>query len=230
MSTRVTRVLCAADPRGSAEAVDRARRIAEEDGIHALIVTGDLGGGEDRAASYRAVFHALAGDRVRAYWVPGPRDAPIAHYLREAHNLEAVYPLIRGVHGTAAFAGAMVVAGIGGEIGDDPDAPREETERLHYPRWEAEYRLKIVGELGEHDRMLVFCTPPAHKGRGTPGSDTVAELIGTWRPRLAVCGGPPGTQMIGRSMVVSPGSVADGHYAVADLQARNVELCELVAG
>jgi Icc-related predicted phosphoesterase len=33
--------------------------------------------------------------------------------------------------------------------------------------------------------------------------------------------------MLGRSMVVAPGSLHDGHYAVADLHTREVELEEL---
>jgi Icc-related predicted phosphoesterase len=229
MASRVTRVLCAADPRGSEAAVRRLRETAADRGVHAIALVGDLGGGADRRQSYRTVFRALAGDGIPAYWVPGPGDAPVGDYLREAHSVEVVTPLVRGVHGTAAFApGYLVVAGLGGAIDDDPDSPREEVERLAYPRWEAEYRLKLLAELGEHERLLVFATPPAHKGRGIPGSEAVAELIGTWRPRLAVCGGPRETATIGRTLVVAPGSLAGGQYAVADLHSHDVELGELV--
>jgi hypothetical protein len=160
--------------------------------------------------------------------VPGAADAPVDDYLREAHAIEVAYPFLHGVHGTAAFApGSVVVAGFGGEVDDDPAGPRDELHRLRYPRWEAEYRLKLVGELDEHERVLLFATPVAHKGRGTPGSEVLAELIGTHRPRLAVCGGERRTQMIGRSVVVAPGRLADRHYAIADLETRAVELEEL---
>jgi Icc-related predicted phosphoesterase len=229
MASRVTRVLCAAEPRGSSDAVDRLGEVAGDRDAQAIVLAGDLGGGQDRSQSYRPLFHALGALDIPAYWVPGRSDAPIGAYLREAHNVEIVFPRLRGVHGTGAFATAhLVVAGFGGEIDDDPDAQREELECLRYPRWEAEYRLKLLGELGEHERMLAFATPPAHKGLGLRGSDAVAELIGTWRPRLVVCGGPRGTEMIGRSLVVAPGSLAEGHYAVADLKARHAELGELV--
>ena len=33
--------------------------------------------------------------------------------------------------------------------------------------------------------------------------------------------------MIGRTLVVAPGSLADGSYAVADLHSRTAELAEL---
>jgi hypothetical protein len=105
---------------------------------------------------------------TRLLCIADPRGdaAAIAHVLEASRD--------RDVHGIAAFApgGHLVVAGMGGAIDDDPDAPREEVGELRYPRWEAEYRL-----------------------------------------------------MLGNSLVVAPGSLAvDGCYAVADLQAREVEL------
>lgn len=230
MIKRVTRVLCAARPSGSVHAIESLHRIADDRDAQAIVVVGDLGVGGRRRDGYRALFRALAGDERPAYWVPGPGDAPIADYLRETHNAEVVHPFLRSVHGTVAFApGHLLVAGLGGEISDDLEAPREELDRLRYPRWEAEYRLKLLGELGEHDRMLVFATPPAHKGMDAPGSDVVAELIGTWRPRIVVCPGPRPPAVLGTSLVVAPGSLGEGHYAVADLSAREVEFGELVA-
>ena len=230
MIKRVTRVVCAASPSGSVQGIERLHQIADDRDAQAIVVVGDLGVGDRRHGSYRAVFRALANDRHPAYWVPGPRDAPIGDYLRETHNIEVVHPLVRGVHGTVAFApGHLLVAGLGGEISDDPEAPREEVDRLRYPRWEAEYRLKLLGELGEHDRLLAFSTPPAHRNIDAPGSDVVAELVGTWRPRIVVCPGPRPAVMLGSSLIVAPGSLADGIYAVADLGARDVEFGELVA-
>jgi hypothetical protein len=36
--------------------------------------------------------------------LPGPGDAPVDHCLREAYNVEVVFPFLRDVHGTMAFA------------------------------------------------------------------------------------------------------------------------------
>jgi Icc-related predicted phosphoesterase len=230
MGEHVTRVLCAAEPRGSAEVIERLAEVAAESAVDATVVVGDLGGGADRRAGYRSVFRALAGFRSPVYWVPGPGDVPVGACLREAYNIEIVSPLLRGVHGTLAFTpDQQLVAGMGGEISDDPEAARDELERLRYPRWEAEYRLKILAELAEHECILVFATPPAHKGRGTPGSEAVAELINTHRPRLVVCGGERRTETLGRSTIVAPGGLGDGHYAVADIRRHDVELGELAA-
>jgi Icc-related predicted phosphoesterase len=203
---------------------------AEDREAEAVALVGDLSGGDDRPQSYRSVFRALASGERPAYWVPGPADAPVDDYLREAQNMEVVFPFLHGVHGTAAFApGYVLFAGVGGEIDDDPGGRRDELQRLRYPRWEAEYRLKLLRELAEHELVLLFWTPPAHKGRGTPGSEALAELVNTHRPRLVVCGGERGVEALGRSTVVAPGSLRDGHYAVADLQTREVQLEELAA-
>jgi Icc-related predicted phosphoesterase len=228
MARRVTRVLCAADPRGSAEALDALGAVVEEHDVQALCVVGDLSGETDGVEGYRSVFHALGNIGLPAFWVPGPDDAPITDYLREAYNMEVVHPFLHGVHGTAAFAdGHVLFAGFGGEVSDDPDAERDEVSRLSYPRWEPEYRLKIIRELDEHQLALLFSTPPAHKRLGTPGSEGLTELVGTFRPRLVVCGGERMTERIGRSLVVAPGSLDDGHYAIADLHAREAETLEL---
>jgi Icc-related predicted phosphoesterase len=55
---------------------------------------------------------------------------------------------------------------------------------LSHPRWEPEYRLKLVGELR--------------------------------------------SEMLGRSVVVAPGALDDGRYAVVDLHRREVAFEELV--
>jgi Icc-related predicted phosphoesterase len=223
---RVTRVLCAADPGGSAQALEALIDATEDRDVHALALVGDLGG-ED---GLRGLFKALIRAGLAAFWVPGAGDAPLADYLREAANTEIVAPFLRGVHGTAAFAGGHVLfAGFGGEVSDDPDAPRDETDRLVYARWEPEYRLKIVRELDEHQLVLLFSTPPAHKGLGTEGSEVLAELVSTHRPRLVVCGGEPGVELLGRSLVVAPGSLGEGRYAIADLHAREAQLEQLEA-
>jgi Icc-related predicted phosphoesterase len=90
-------------------------------------------------------------------------------------------------------------------------------------------RLKLLRELKEYQLVLVFCTPPEHKGLGRAGSEVVAELVNTYAPRLVVCGGERGIEMLGRSLVVAPGSLADGGYAVADLGAQQAQLEQLAA-
>jgi hypothetical protein len=225
MSEHVNRILCAADPNGSAEAIDGLLAAADQHSVDAIAVIGDIGATDGGA---RKVFRALARASCPVFWVPGAGDAPVERYLQEAFNIETAYPLLRGVHGTGASAsGGVAFAGFGGELSDDPRHPRDEREKLSYPRWEVEYRLKVVTEFDYNELVLLFWSAPAHKGLGRPGSEGVAEVIGTYRPRLVVCGGERGVEVLGRSLTVAPGSLREGDYAVADLHDRTAELKRL---
>ena len=206
----------------------RVLEAAAEHDVQAVALVGELSGYTNTREGSRAILKQLGQCRLPAFWVPGARDAPVDDSLREAYNLEVVYPSLHGVHGTAAFApGYVLFAGFGGHVDDDPDGRREELSELSYPRWEPEYRLKLLREFKDHELVLLFATPPLHKEVGAGSSEVVAELVGTHRPRLVVCGGERGTWKIGRSLVVAPGSVEDGCFAVADLSARDAELHEL---
>jgi Icc-related predicted phosphoesterase len=221
---RVQRLLCIADPRGSGEALQAMKEAATEGGADAVVVVGDLS--SDEGDDYRPVFRALGEIGLPAYWVPGPGDAPVAEYLHEAYNMEVVHPFLHGVHGTAALApdGHVLFAGLGGDVSDDPAEAREEEQHLRYPRWEPEYRLRVLREFDELQLVLAFWSPPAHKGSGAVGSEAIAELVATHRPRVVVCSGDRSTELIGRSVVVAPGALGHGHYAIADLQKPGAEL------
>lgn len=65
---RVRRILCAADPRGSVEAIDALLRAASSDDVQAIAALGDLGGaGGDRAEDYPSL-HGVHGT---AAFAPG---------------------------------------------------------------------------------------------------------------------------------------------------------------
>jgi uncharacterized protein len=222
----VNSILCAADPGGSIAMLERLVLAADQHKVDAVAIVGNL---DDRGENYRAVFHALGRAGCPVFWVPGPADAPVEHHLHEAFNVETAYPHVRGVHGTAVKAsGELVFAGFGGEISDDPRQRRDEQRRLSYPRWEPEYRLKVLGELDYNDLVLLVWAAPVHKGLGTNGSQAVAELIGTYRPRLVVCGEGSGVEVLGRSSIIAPGSLRAGYYAIADLRERKAQIRQLV--
>ena len=80
-------------------------------------MVGDLGAPWSKPDTYRALFRALGESGLPAFWVPGQTDAPLGDYLRESSNMEVAYPLLRGVHGTAAIGpGHVLVAGMGGAV------------------------------------------------------------------------------------------------------------------
>ncbi|HEY7253559.1 MAG TPA: heat-stable protein [Methylomirabilota bacterium] len=215
---RVRRILCAAAPRGSRKAVTQLLDAAERHGAHALALLGDLAGPLYKPEDLRTVLRALANGGRHAFWVPGPGDAPVEHYLRESHEAELLVPFLRGVHGTTAFApGYVLFAGMGGEISDDAFEPREEIKALRYPHWEVDYRLKALRDLDEFELVLMFWTPPADPDRGPGGSEGLAEFVEAHRPRLVVCHGDPEEKMLNHTLVVRPGDLKHGQYAIVNL-------------
>jgi Icc-related predicted phosphoesterase len=221
------RLLAVADLRGRIDQLGHVLDMRDDLGFDAVALVGDLAG-EHGAGDYQAAFEALGGAGVPAFWVPGPGDAPLQGYLRASHNMEVVYPNLEGIHGTIARRRHLVFAGMGGEILNDPATVRDEHSRLRYPGWEVEYRLKALRDVEERRKVLLFSTPPAHKGRGGEGSDVLAELVKTIRAQVVVTTGERRTEQLGRTLVVAPGSLADGDYAVIDLhgQARTLALAE----
>jgi Icc-related predicted phosphoesterase len=221
----VRRMLAVSDVRGDA---DKLAEALETDRHDAVAVVGDLAGErEDTRRSVREVFKVLGKARLPSFWIPGPDDAPLSNYLRECYNVEIVFPTLHSVHGTFAFTpDYTIVAGMGGEIADDPGTDREEEYALRYPGWEVEYRLKIVRELEEHERVFLFATLPAHKGLKQPGSEVLAELIKTYSPRVVVAAGGPGVrhEFLGTSLVIMPGSLSEGEFATVDVQQQSVDI------
>lgn len=218
------KLLALADVQGK---IERLREVldAEATSVDAVALVGDLAAPWSVKGNHREILQALGRLERPAFWVPGRNDAPLRRFLQDSHNAELVHPLLHGVHGTYATAsGGGVVAGIGGEIVDEPETVRAEDFLLRYPGWEAEYRLKLLSELNEQPAVLLFATPPEHKGLGDPGSQVVAELIKLHAPRVAVVGGGAARQeRLARTLVVCPGRLADGDYALVNLQAATVE-------
>jgi uncharacterized protein len=225
VSGHITRIVTSCGPRGQSKEVERLLEAAGEDEADALALLGDLGA-EGEVREYAAILRTVGRANIPAFYIPGPGDAPFGKYLREAHNTEVVFPSMHGVHGAFALAPGyqLLFAGMGGEIVDDPHHEREELERLSYPGWEVEYRLKILRELKDYPKVFLFATPPAHKGLREGGSEVLAEVVKTYAPDLVLTGGEGfhGAQL-GTSLVVSPGRSSEGEYTLVDLSEREAE-------
>jgi Icc-related predicted phosphoesterase len=229
MAQRIHKLVAAGGVGGDIGPFEQLFAELSGDGTEAIVLVGELSGPENKGDSYRAIFRTVGEAGVPAFWVPGPTDAPFHDYLRESYNMEIAFPLLRGVHGTVALGNAHILfGGLGGEIVDDPDTIRDEDSVLRYPGWEVEYRLKVIREFEAPEKVLLFTTPPAHKGLHAPGSEVVAELIKTYNPRFAIVGGDePAQEELGKTVVVCPGRLDRGSYAVIDLRARSVEAATL---
>jgi uncharacterized protein len=225
------KLVAVGDIRGAVSSVETLVDTVADTDVDAIVAVGDLTEPRSKPETWRVIFKALGRAGRPAFWVPGATDAPIREYLRESYNVEIVYPRLRGVHGTAAVGPESVLfVGMGGEIQDDPDALREEEALLRYPGWEVEYRLKAVREFKDYPRVFLFTTRPAHKGLGEPGSEVLAELVKTHSPRVVVVSGDePAEEMLGTSLIVCPGRLDRGEYAIVDFHDRSVEAATLSA-
>jgi uncharacterized protein len=231
MAKHIQKVLAVGAINGEVDLLENLFEELGDEPIDAVTVVGDLGAPWSKADTFRALFKLLGHADLAAFWIPGANDAPISDYLRESYNMEVAYPKLCGVHATAAIGPDHVLfAGLGGEIVDDPETVRSEEAFLRYPGWEAEYRLKVVGEFKDYAKVLLFTTRPAHKGLREPGSAVLAELINTYRPRVVVTAGDePSEERLGTSLLVSPGRLDQGRYALIDFQDSAVEFGTVAA-
>ena len=219
------RLVAAGAINGAADALQALLAEAGESDADALVIVGDLAARGNGKESLRAIFSALGEGGLPTFWVPGAADAPLSAYLRESYNMEIVHPHLHGVHGTFAIGpGRVLFAGMGGELVDEPEATRLEDERLRYPAWELEYRLKTIRELRDYEKVFLFATQPAHKGLHGAGSEGLAVLINTYRPRLAVVPGDAVAETrLGTTLVVRSGRLDQGEYALIDLHDLSVQ-------
>ena len=185
--------------------------------------------GED-ASLYGEFFDFMGEWGVPTYLVPGNMDAPRRKYFETLLQEPAGPDMVFCVHGSPAFLGGMLIAGAGGEI---VERGGEDFFVLQVPRWEAEYLMYCVRHFEER-KIFLFHTPPVgaldldkdqHKG-----SRVVNDLIGTYEPWLVFCGhahNSRGSERIGESVVINPGSLKGGCFALVDCETREAEFRSL---
>ncbi len=178
--------------------------------------------------AYEAFFDELGKLDIPVMVVPGHLDAPERLYLQAALNHEVVAPNIDMIHRSfAPLPGEnLVVAGFGGGLSEDL---RENRFVLVYPEWEAEFAFEFLRHM-EQEPILVFHTPPRYENLDLEngkhiGRPIVTELIKTYKPRFAFCGSAlngQGVATIGTTLVVNPGPLRDGHYALVHTRTKEV--------
>jgi Icc-related predicted phosphoesterase len=206
--------------RGEVGRLDEVLSEIADEGVDAIAAIGDLGAPWSGPEIYREIVRLFGAVDVPLYWIPGRTDAPLEEFLPEAFNLEIAIPTLRAVHGLVAEGpGEVLFAGMGGDIIDDPDTITLEESILRYAGWHVEYRLKVLREFDDRQKVFLFTTPPAHKGIGGQGSAVLAELIKTYNPMVAVVRGEtPAEHQLAKTVVVSPGRVDEGTYAIIDVR------------
>jgi hypothetical protein len=159
-------------------------------------------------------FETLGDLGVFAAVIPGPADTPLEEFLRMGMHAEVDFPGVHLVHATLVQKGDVAVCGIGGRIGNGAVVDRDS-----FPRTLAEYHLRPLLAARQPHRILLLSVPPTGPLGGDEGTPLIGDLIDSHHPSLCVVGGSDacrGCQRLARTLVVNPGSLAEGSAAWLD--------------
>ena len=178
----------------------------------AAILTGDLTNFGDPPDAFRVV------DAVRAHC---PTVWAVTGNLDMLWVIDAFRDAGISLHGEGRRVGDLGIFGCGGSNITPMDTPTELEE----------HELDAVLErahaaVADAPRRLMICHTPPYDTRldrlvnGTPvGSPAVRRFIERHRPDVAVVGHiheGRGTDMVGETLVVNPGALRDGGYAIVE--------------
>lgn len=186
------------------DAVSNVRRLGRD--FDAVIAAGDF----TYKATLEAAVEALTAlaEIGPVYFVPGNTDPPELARFRT----DGVYPL----HGSTAPLGPFTVGGVGGSL----PTPFKDLFRISEEEIEA-----LLKSLIPPPHILVTHNPPkGHLDRvggvKPVGSVAVRRYIEERQPLLSVHGHiheDRGISLLGETVLVNPGPLKDGYYAVAEI-------------
>ena len=161
----------------------------------------------------------LADTQKTVYVLPGMSDAPEAVYFKTVYALTRLYANLRPAHEQVYHEDDFLVSGFGGQltVGEDD---REFLLRYTTP-W-AEFSTRNLSYM-PGDKILMTYTPPVCRLDMADGERLgmlfVNDLIEKTAPKFLVCGqaySSPGRVLLGSTVVINPGPLFKGQYAVLD--------------
>ena len=182
---------------------------------------------------YTAFFKALAETGKPCFVVPGNLDAPLDFFLHVALNRKVVAHNTCIIHHRVSdkfsvpLSRDMHICGFGGEI---TEKNSEQFFGLIFPRVQALYAVEPFIDFPLPKTLILHTVP---RLMHTRGSDVVEELIDTVRPSHVFCGAfddLQGEKTVGTALVVCPGEMKKGHYAVVDSISNKVVFGKLEVG
>jgi Icc-related predicted phosphoesterase len=184
--------------------------------------------------SYAKVFTLLGNLGVPVYLIPGEHDAPFTTLTAALQAHWGTGRLILAHRAVHALPNGDAVAGFGGLL----TAARDDARLLlHFPDWMVQNAFENLAAFSSvfreaRRRIFLFALPPRatnldlHGGTHS-GDSTLNTIIKTYGPHLVCCGGSDGTrgvELIEGALVVRPGSLVEGSYAVVDLDRMQAQL------
>lgn len=179
------------------------------------------------AKAFRLFLEELARFRGTVRVVPGHRDAPLTDYLRAVLKDPPGNSHVGLVHKSFINTGRdFVLVGFGGDLTPD----ERETDLVNrFPEWELAYHLQVLEHMPQDPILLTHYPPLAEvvdlEDGEHVGSPRLRELIELHRPAYVFCGhanGSQGVESIGRTVVINPGSLREGDYAILNTRKETV--------
>jgi Icc-related predicted phosphoesterase len=204
------RLVCFGDIHMALRAIERVAPALRE--ADAAILTGDITNFGDPPDAFEVV------DAVRVHC---PTVLAVTGNLDMAWVIDAFREAGISLHGEGRRLGDLGIFGCGGSNITPMDTPTEFEEPELRRVLEAGHAL-----VADAPRRLMICHTPPYDTRldrlvnGTPvGSPAVRAFIETHRPDIAVVGHiheGRGIERVGDTLVLNPGALRDGGYAVVD--------------
>ena len=158
--------------------------------------------------------------------IPGELDAPEERYFLFLQQSAFGSETIRLAQENILQAGPYLFAGFGGRLTENQS---EDYFLLHYARTETIFALRRPHYLNP-PRILLFYAPPwlpdDEPAQAEGASPLVTHLINAAAPSLLFSSSPtrlPRSKTYGGTVVVQPGALADGHFAVVQTKTREAE-------
>ncbi|MFQ6002546.1 MAG: metallophosphoesterase [Candidatus Zixiibacteriota bacterium] len=183
---------------------------------------------EKNTCLYHTFYDNMRKIGLPLFTIPGNVDSPLNQYIEIGWEEMKKNSKLHIVHSSFFDLDKhFIVTGFGGEI---TQQGKEDYFVLQFPRWEVEYGLNFLSNISS-TKILLSHTPPI----GTLDSDdgkhkgckVINDLIQIHRPKWVFCGhahGARGEEIIGDSIIVNPGSLKNGFYALVDTDKEKIEL------
>jgi hypothetical protein len=235
------RLLLCSGVDGKRHSIERLRRIAAERRPEAVLFAGGILNPERQMAP-RGVSPwgltpederfahefgaALGGLGIFSAVITGPNFQPMDEFYRWGMAVELAYPHVHMAHATLLEEQDLAVCGLGVAIAEEA-LMREDS----YSRIRALYFLRPLRTSVKPRKVLLLPDPPPGVLGGPQGNIVIAEIIDGLRPSLCVVAGQTerrGLQWIASTLLVNPGSLADGSAALLDWDRKGNDQVEFL--
>ena len=181
---------------------------------------------EEDQRYYQTFFSCLNKLGIPILVVPGNMDAPESRFFSLLFEYEMKLNNIRLIHENIISYKGFFFSGFGGEIAENQS---EGHFVLQYPYPSVHFCLRKLLYL-KGKKILILHTPPQSKldfEKGHhKGCPYINELIEWIHPEFVFCGHAhhaKGEEWLGKSLVVNPGPLKEGCFAILDTEEPHVQ-------